>query len=267
MKKTIIVSIVLILLIGIGVYFFYYAKPKEMTGVNKILDNPDEYNNGVYLSNLTDKQKNQVLDSFDVLLAENCKDGKIAGNCTAYFLNSYVSVKIILRELPELKYKSILTSTYLDLKSKYEILTEADLKTFIVPLLTGFCKINIFNETEKISWMQKLVDVNKTDWQSTDIQIYYAIVCMNVTNMTRLNEITGISKMKLNNKICNILPSLNDINTKDLCYVNDYIREKKFCEINSTAEDKNLVNDLLSKEYDTYYQNSCKLKLFKVTNS
>lgn len=270
MKKKIGILLVAILTLCAGIFFWHLVamSKEEVIDVNKILENPDEYNNPISLNSLSDKQKFQVIISFNDLLYENCKDGKLNEKCTTYFLYSYMNVMLNLQQAYNTHSTDILNSTYLDFKSKYDLLTEDDFKGFAVPLLTQFCRAGvILDETERIYWVQKVIDVNKTIWQSTDMQIFYLKSCMRVLNITQLSEKTGIKLEELNSKICNMVSTLRDVNTKDLCCVVDYLSMKRFCGVNITTEDRVLVEDLISKKYESYHQNDCMNALSKLYNS
>lgn len=277
-----------VIIIGIGLYYFFavYEKQKpEKIGVNEILNNPDEYNNPIYIRTLSSSQQVQLADSFDNLLYENCKDGKLNENCTLYFVYSYINARINLGEVGYIPkdsteythVTSILRNVYSDINSNFVTLKEDDLKGFLVPVLAQFCRIKVatdegkllyywINDTSRIYWAQKIIDINKTSWQSTDMQIFYLKLCTQVRNITQLSIMTGMNSEELNSKLCNMLPNLKDVNTEDLCYVNDYLKTKIFCEADITTEDKAIMNNLLSKEYGSYYQNDCKNKLSEVNS-
>lgn len=286
-RKVESMAFILIIILCIGLYFYYYppTKPEETVDINKILYNPNEYNNPTYLKTLSDGQKTQLIDSFDNLLYENCKDEKLNEDCSPYFVYSYLKTKFILGQSgytsknPEKDYDIIdnkIRKIYLNSLDS-SILTEDDLKGFVVPLLAEMCTIGFSNgtyvsyvywfpEQTRIYWMQKLLDINKTNWQSTDMQIYYSINCLGALTVNDLSRRSGIDQDELNNRICNILPTFSNINQEDLCEIFDYLKIKRFCLINITADERTLVENLLSKDYESNYQKGCKEKLSGLYN-
>lgn len=274
MKRS-ITAVVLIAVIALSVILYFQLKPEEISKiVSRILENPDEYNNPLYLRSLTLDEKRELNSYIDGLLFDTCKDRKIAGNCTNYFVLSLMQMKINMETLPitmvpteKANYLILLIGIYSDLRSKYDTLTEDDLTGFTIPLVTSFCRLQLINETERMFWLDNILNVDKTSSHTTGIQIFYAMNCFStdtnnpVADITELSSVTGKTVQELNSKICNNLPSV----TGDICLVFDALEAKRFCML-SLAEDKSLMENLLAKEYSTNHERLCEMKLSRLYN-
>ncbi len=266
-KRVWLAVVILVIALSIGVYYIYAnLKTKEI--INKILENPDEYNTPLFLRSLTAGQQRQLLISMDELLFDKCGGGRIWGDCTRYFLLSYMQMKInlgvrlgVMAYSEQPAYSKLLKTIYSDFRSQYKTLTENDLKGFTIPIVTSFCRINLINNIERISWLDNVINVNKTSSQATDVQIFYAINCFSsnrTIDIKDLSNVTGKALEQLKSKICNNLPSVSDAN--NVCLVFDSLDAKRFCAI-SLVEDKALMGNLLSKQYSTNYQKACQTRL------
>lgn len=289
MKRKITLAVSIIIIVAACAYF-YFLKPKEAIEINKILENPNEYSTPAYLRSLSIEQRTRLIDDFNNLLYENCKDGKLNENCTPYLVYSYLRTRLTIAEFevfpdPEKEFRNmdkvVLNNTipniYLNSLKDLPTLTEDDLKGFVVPLLTKMCMLRFSNGThliptwwfpygEKIDWAKKIIYINKTNWHSTDMQIYYLVNCINARTVNESSQKLNISLDELSNRICNILPTFSNINQEDLCEIFDYLKIKRFCLINITADERTLIENLLSKDYESNYQKDCKWKLLRLYN-
>jgi len=274
LKLTILIIIPLIVLISCAVLYFSLIckETKDATdsnktvGINEIFKNPNEYNNPTYLQSLPTDQRENIINSFNYLLEEECGNGELNKNCTSYLLYSYMTLFLNVGQYPSSESMNIINNTYLDFKSGIETLTESNLKGFDIPLLSTFCRMGILNDEERIYWLKKLLDINKTNWKSTDMQLFYVKWCLGARNITHLSEISELDLKDLNKKMCDVLPELKDTGVEDLCDVFDCMNTRAFCLIDITSEDKNILESLISKECETNYQKNCKEKLLKFYN-
>lgn len=271
MNLKLLTAVILIVLLAIAGIVYYSTKKQEKVDVTDIRKKFDQYINPEYLSTLTFDEKIKVANDLTYIFNENCKSGKIEGNCTKYFLITYMRTMGSINSMVvdyfngsaparspfNLPKRSLLEGVYSDLMKHYEKLTEYDLGGFEVPLFVSGCQIGIIDSSERLSLLDNILKVNKTSYTSTDMQIYYIQGCMNVNNISALSSITGKSEEILNATICNLLPSKNEINQNDLCLVADHLNMKRFCGFD-LGEYKDVVDDLLKKQYESYYQNSCK---------
>lgn len=276
-RKVLIIFVAIIILCTISVIYYYYSitTSKEID-VNKLLDNPDEYNNPIYLMPFSLKERLKLHNSMTESLFEKCENGKVEGNCTHYFLLSYINMMInsdtrIITPRYETTtpyhqdYLNLLRSLYSDFKSQYETLTEDDLKGFTIPILVGCCNLNlnIISTPDRIYWMTKILDINKTNSHSTEMQILYLSACMEIHNVTFLNAV--LNDLNREGEVCSMLPEKEDVNMENPCSIYDYINAKRFCGV-SLTEDKDMVESSLSTDYDAYYQKLCNYRLVQLYN-
>lgn len=267
--------------------------------LNNIINDPDEYLSHKYFDALTIDEKQQLYLLSNELFDDNCKEGKLNERCSLSFLYKYISIRgwCFDTNLP-LDKKPILDKLYLEIERNYDNLTESDLGGFLVPTVTAFCRNALNNLTidyrtlkeqqnkrlmelesgikmydtvesemynnQRFMWFHRFTNVNKTTWDSTELQIYYIRQCMMINTISFLKEYVG-NRMTLEeaNSVCNILPTMEDINLKDLCQISDVINVKNFCEIEITQKDINVVRDAISEGNDGI----CKRELIFLNNN
>ncbi|MFH0832588.1 MAG: hypothetical protein V1900_02640 [Candidatus Aenigmatarchaeota archaeon] len=259
-KSSWILAIFIIVALSLIYYYNLQKLPSTPLNINEIWSNLNEYNNPRYFNSLTQEQRNQIANDLDRLF-DDCNSKK---NCAVPFLFVYMQMKANLGfepfEIMRDRTDAIM-SAYNNLPST---LTENDLKGFYIPFITKLCRFGMLDRTSELSWANKIMGVEKTKWESTYMQIYYFVDCMHANNISDLSTNSGIPMEELNSKVCNILPSIQDMNQKDLCEVFDYMLAKRFCLAEITAEESAVAESLLSNEYNFIYQIGCKAKLTRI---
>lgn len=232
--------------------------------LEKMFDNPNEYLNEKYFAALSEAEKNSVIEETSGQVKEKCFEGEIDDDCTKDFV--YLSLRtssILDEDLSEESYEKI-KEVYLGIKSEYtgKELTVKELHDFTLIFVTELCRLGFPGmnpDEEKGFWNEKVILVgDKTHWDDTQSQIFYFQNCVHARDVYEVEEKTGLSKSMMEENVCDIIPTLNEIGEDDLCLINDYLKIKKFCGINFSGEDKSLVGSVLSKNYSTNYQKNCK---------
>lgn len=258
--------VLFILVMCIGFYFTYpYLLPNwegknntksqriqnySVELLNKILSNPNEYANKLFLDSLTNDEKEGLINALDREFILRCKN--LTKKCDEVFLTYFIDIKTKLGVKNISPDTLIFLKAYENIKNKYNgTLTEWDLSRFLIPYLVRLCSINFLTEEEKSYWTKKIIDVNKTQSSTTDIQIFYLSKCENIIKADELNEYQK-------KKVCSVLPKFEDVNKNEPCFVADYLRVKNFCGIKITDEERKVVEDLLSKNYTSNYLINCK---------
>lgn len=232
--------------------------------LEKIFDNSNEYLNEKYFSTLSGQEKNSIIEEVSRKVKEKCFEGEIDDDCRKDFL--YFSLKtssILDEDLTEESYEKI-KEVYLNMKDDYKEseFTVKELHDFTLIFVVELCRLDfpgIDLEEERGFWNEKVIIVeDKSHWDDTQSQIFYFQNCIHAQDISSVEEKTGIGKATMEENVCNIIPGLSEVGEDDLCLINDYLKIKKFCEIKFSEEDKNLVNKILSKDYNTNYQKNCK---------
>ena len=65
-------------------------------------------------------------------------------------------------------------------------------------------------------------------------------------------EILAISSDELNEKLCQTLLDIQNINQNDTCTVFVYLKIKQFCDIDITSDEKVMAEKLVSQKYKYY---------------
>jgi len=225
------------------------------TETNKIFGNLTEYNNPLYMSTLTETHRNDFLMNLDQMFNVKCD---LNNKCSVSFLSVFIDMKTNLG-IPKddiLKNREHATaSTYLKIPHK---LTENELKGFEIPLLINLCKVGFLNQTEKVIWGERIIDIEKSDLSlSSYKQILYFIDCLNMNTINDLNK-SDVDKIK--NKLCSNAQQ-DIINIFNPCEVFVNLRVKHFCGIEVTSDEKIITDTILSEKYYSYSSRYCQDKL------
>jgi len=226
-----------------------------------MLGDPLSFDNLVAVENLSTTQKQALVNSLNLLFSENCEYRELDEKCSLQFLHKYMFTRELINfyiEAPiEPANRDILLDIYSDLESSYgRMLSEQDLNnTFLHSVIRDMCVIGIFNRTVASDWTERFINIEKTSWKTTSMQLYFVLGCSQVYNFT---EIFGES---LRDKICTVLPTVRDMDLSDICLVRDYVVTKAFCKVPLSQEEKDMIYDSISAEPEDGYESECKIRL------
>ncbi|MFH0832591.1 MAG: hypothetical protein V1900_02655 [Candidatus Aenigmatarchaeota archaeon] len=284
-RKVELTVFFLIIILCIGLYYYQFSKNEEIIDPNKILENSAQYANKLYLENLSNTQRAQLVKSFNNLLYERCKNWALNENCNVHFIYTYLRTRFVIVEIENAPigwgnmnsidneiFNHKIVEIYLNLLKDYPTLREDDLNGYLVPLLIQMCNTHFFNGTDKFPtywfsdqdktyWAEKIILIDKKNWISTYMQISYMVECIKADTTKDLSQRLNMSLNKLNNMVCNILPAFNNIIREDPCKIHNYLRIKQFCSINITEEERASAENILLKDYESNHQKECKAML------
>jgi len=229
--------------------------------ISAVMSDLSEYNNQLYMNTLTKQERDNLSTELDNLFHQNCE---VHGGCSIAFLSVYIDIKrnlgIPLNEILQGR-EDVFMSAYSQIPYK---LTENELKGFEIPFLIKICKSDIINQTEKISWGKRVVNIERSNLSSYK-QILYSIECLDADSISDLSKTTGTDLDNLNTKLCNnIVTSILYVN--DVCNFFVNLKMKKFCGIEITSNEQISADMILSQKYEKFYHKNCQDKLSKDYN-
>lgn len=273
-------SLIWLIFIFVILLFLYYFYPKEIEPetennitkiIQKMFDDPNEYVNEEFINTLSPEEKIKIKKEIKIKIYKQCEENQINQQCNLGFVVTSLKILSLLGNdtLPPEKIKGI----YLSLKENFYNynFTAINLRDFTLPFIFKLCKnrfLDMNESEEKEFWNRKVINVSdKDNWEDTHMQVLYFYMCFDALDVNTAAKKINVDKRSLKTKICNILPTIYEIDENDLCELRDYLGVKLFCEEKISKNEWNIINSKLSKNYNTNYQKSCKKILKNFINT